>query len=167
MLLPWMSERRSSWRARVVRRWCLLLTFLYYAGSRGRARRTRRRRSAWRTPGNKTKQYLACPASMAPESVVLFSFLRREGRRGRAGGGREDGEGRRGRGRGGRVGISRWRSRRGRGARDKLRAWRSGLAVALRDAARRRLLWRLRLQGLREIEFVSLVGVDRSGGCRQ
>ena len=25
------------------------------------------------------------------------------------------------------------------------------------------ILWRLRLQGLREIEFVSLVGVDRRG----
>ena len=62
MLLPWMSERRSSWRENVVRRWCLLLTFSYYAGSRGRARRTRRRRSAWRTPGNKTQEYLAYPA---------------------------------------------------------------------------------------------------------
>jgi len=106
MLLPWMSERRSSWRERVVRRWCLPLTFSYYAGSRGRGRRTRRRRSAWRTPGsNKTKDTSPSRASMAPESVVLFSFLRREGRRGRAGGGREDGEGRRkGRGTGGRVG---------------------------------------------------------------
>ena len=67
MLLPWMSERRSSWRERVGRRWCLLLTFSYYAGSRGRARRTRRRRSAWRTPGNnKTLRiHRLAPASMA------------------------------------------------------------------------------------------------------